>query len=142
VAEYRLHGASMSRNAAVMLTSTMEVLRAQRPYLGRRPSYARAYEQGLRSWQGHYGEQLIEQLARQLRTPRRWVQAGSMMAVLARYYPRGLAAHVARAILDRPARRPQARVRRRPPDRSPAVSANADRATAEVRERELEKRFV
>ena len=31
VAEYRLHGASMSRNASLMLTSTMEVLRAQRP---------------------------------------------------------------------------------------------------------------
>ena len=33
VADYRLHSASMSRNAALMLTSTMEVLRAQRPYV-------------------------------------------------------------------------------------------------------------
>jgi glycosyltransferase involved in cell wall biosynthesis len=101
VAEYRLHGASMSRNASLMLTSTMQVLRAQRPYVARRRSYERAFEQGRRSWQGYYGEQLIEQIAEQARNPRRWVQVGAMVAVLARYYPRGLAARVARTVLQR-----------------------------------------
>jgi glycosyltransferase involved in cell wall biosynthesis len=99
VAEYRLHGASMSRNASLMLTSTMEVLRAQRPYIARRRTYKRAFEQGRRSWQGYYGEQLIEQIAQQARDPRRWVAVGAMVAVLARYYPRGLAAQLARTML-------------------------------------------
>lgn len=101
VAEYRLHGASMSRNASLMLVSTMEVLRAQRPYVMRRRSYRRAYEQARRSWRAHYGEQLIEQLARQARNPRRWLEAGAIIAVLARYYPGGLAARVARKLLPR-----------------------------------------
>jgi glycosyltransferase involved in cell wall biosynthesis len=111
VADYRLHGASMSRNAARMLRSTMDVLDAQRPYIRDRGRYRRAFEQGQRSWQGHYGEQLIEQLATQLRKPERWIQAGTMLAVLARYYPRGLAFHVVRTVwqtLSRP-RSPGAR---------------------------------
>jgi glycosyltransferase involved in cell wall biosynthesis len=145
VAEYRLHGASMSRNAAVMLTSTMEVLRAQRPYVARRRAYARAYEEGRRSWQGFYGEQLVEQLSRQVRNPRRWIEAGSMMAVLARYYPRGLAAHMARAVLDRPSRRPPRRVRRMVSEGTSGSSANTpanrDRAAAPVPQPELEKRW-
>jgi hypothetical protein len=138
VAEYRLHRGSMSRNAAVMLTSTMEVLRAQRPYVSRRRAYARAYEQGRRSWQGHYGEQLIEQLSRQLRRPHRWIEAGSMMAVLARYYPRGLAAHMARAVLDSPSRRRRG-VRRITSEGSAGTPANRDSAAAPVSQRELEK---
>jgi glycosyltransferase involved in cell wall biosynthesis len=141
VAEYRLHGASMSRNAAVMLTSTMEVVRAQRPYVARRRAYARAYEQGRRAWQGFYGEQLVEQLSRQLRNPRRWIEAGSTVAVLARYYPRGLAAHAARAIVDRPSRGPR-RVRRMASEGSSAnTPAKRDRAAAPVPQPELEKHW-
>jgi glycosyltransferase involved in cell wall biosynthesis len=146
VADYRLHRGSMSRNAAVMLSSTLEVLRAQRPYVTRRRAYAHAYEQGRRSWQGHYGEQLVEQLSRQLRDPRRWIEAGSIMAVLARYYPRGLAARAARAILDRPPRRPLRRVRRIASEESSGsplgTPANRDRAAAAVPQPELEKRLV
>jgi glycosyltransferase involved in cell wall biosynthesis len=139
VAEYRLHGASMSRNAAVMLSSTMEVLRAQRPYVARRRAYARVYKQARRSWQGYYGEQLVEQFSRETRNPRRWIQAGSMAAVLARYYPRGLAAHAVRAILERPHRRPAPRVRGPASEESSAgTSSNLDRATAAVPQRELE----
>jgi glycosyltransferase involved in cell wall biosynthesis len=115
VADYRLHGASMSRNASLMLTSTMQVLRAQRPYVSRRRSYERAFEQGRRSWQGYYGEQLIEQMTQQARNPRRWVQVGAMVAVLARYYPRGLAARLARTLLQRNDR-PRPRSGRKGPD--------------------------
>jgi glycosyltransferase involved in cell wall biosynthesis len=143
VAEYRLHGASMSRNAAVMLSSTMEVLRAQRPYVARRRAYARAYEQGRRSWQGYYGEQLVEQFSRQARNPRRWIEAGSMVALLARYYPRGLAAHAVRAILNRAQRRPAPRVRPSTSAESPAgTSVTRDRAAAPVSKGELEKHVV
>jgi glycosyltransferase involved in cell wall biosynthesis len=111
VADYRLHGASMSRNASAMLTSTLDVLRAQLPYLRGRRSYLRAYEQGRRSWQGHYGEQLIEQISHDLRNPRRWIEVGAMVAVVARYYPRGLAAHAVRAFFDTPGHRAQRRRR-------------------------------
>jgi glycosyltransferase involved in cell wall biosynthesis len=143
VAEYRLHGASMSRNAAVMLSSTMEALRAQRPYAATRRTYARAYEQGRRSWQGYYGEQLLEQLSRHARHPRRWPQAGAMVAVLARYYPRGLAAHAVRAVLDRPQRRQARPVRRTASEESAAgTQAKRDRAAPTVPQRELEKHVV
>jgi glycosyltransferase involved in cell wall biosynthesis len=101
VADYRLHSASMSRNAALMLTSTMEVLRAQRPYVAKRRAYWRAYQQGRRSWQAYYGEQLIEQILQRAGDPRRWIQVGADVAVLARHYPRGLAARLAGTVLHR-----------------------------------------
>jgi hypothetical protein len=142
VAEYRLHGASMSRDAALMLTCTMHVLRAQVPYVTRHRAYARAFEQGRRSWQGYYGEQLVEQLSRRLRNPRRWKEAGSMMAVLARYYPRGLAAHVARVVLDRPSRRPASLSRRigRSRGAEPGTPSHRDRSAAPVPKRENDGR--
>jgi len=110
VAEYRLHRGSMSSNASLMLASTMEVLRAQRPYLARRRAYARAYDQGRRSWQSHYGEQLLRQIEEQGHDRRRWREVGAMHAVLARYHPRGLAGHLARRVLHgSERRRPTAR---------------------------------
>src|SRR5215207_2556368 len=72
VAEYRMHGASMSSNASLMLASTMGVLRAQQPYLARRRAYARAYAQGRRTWRFHYGEQLLRQIEEQGHDLRRW----------------------------------------------------------------------
>jgi glycosyltransferase involved in cell wall biosynthesis len=106
VAEYRLHRASMSSNASLMLASTMDVLRAQQPYLARHRAYARAYDQGRRTWQFHYGEQLLRQMEQQAHGRRRWREVAATIAVLARYYPRGLARHLARRVLpggDRPA---------------------------------------
>jgi glycosyltransferase involved in cell wall biosynthesis len=106
VAEYRLHGASMSSNASLMLSSTMDVLRAQQPYLARHRAYARAHDQGRRTWQFHYGEQLLRQMEQQAHGRRRWREVAATIAVLARYYPRGLARHLARRVLpggDRPA---------------------------------------
>jgi len=115
----------MSRNASLMLTSTMQVLRAQRPYVSQRRSYERAFQQGRRSWQGYYGEQLIEQIAEQARHPRRWVQVGAMVAVLARYYPRGLAARLARTLLQRNDR-PRPRSGRQSPDVDEVPRRRAD----------------
>jgi glycosyltransferase involved in cell wall biosynthesis len=128
VAEYRMHGASMSSNASLMLASTMEVLRAQRPYLARRRAYARAYAQGRRTWRFHYGEQLLRQIEEQAHDRRRWRDVAAMIAVLARHYPRGLAGHIARRVLPgrdhprgrhpsgRPRRGPAAKTLRRPVD--------------------------
>jgi glycosyltransferase involved in cell wall biosynthesis len=100
VAEYRVHRASMSRNASVMLMATMEVLRNQRPYVAGHGVYARAYDQGQRFWRAHYGEQLLTEIAQEASRFRGWRESGAMLALLARYYPRGLAAHVARTLLD------------------------------------------
>ena len=102
VAEYRLHGASMSRNASLMLTSPRWKCCGPSG-----PSSA-----GARSYDGHsnrvdgrgratYGEQLIEQMAQQMRNPRRWVQvgrdAGGTGALLpARAWRRTLAARCCR----------------------------------------------
>jgi glycosyltransferase involved in cell wall biosynthesis len=105
VAEYRVHAGSMSRDASVMLTGTMKVLRAQRPYVAEHEAYARAYDQGRRFWQTFYGEQLLEQIAQQTSPRRRWLEIAAMIGVVARYYPRGLAAHVARTLLQRVKRR-------------------------------------
>jgi len=132
VAEYRLHRGNMSRNAALMLTSTMEVLRAQIPYVSRRREYQRAYDQGRRSWQSHYGEQLLAQVAQKARNPRQWGQVGVLISVLARYYPRGLAAHMARTVLhtgDRPRRRRHGRMAGVRRDAPPSVESEPGVAT-------------
>jgi glycosyltransferase involved in cell wall biosynthesis len=135
VAEYRLHRGSMSSNASLMLASTMDVLRAQRPYLARRRAYARAYHQGRRSWQSHYGEQLLRQIEEQSHDRRRWREVAAMLAVLARYHPRGLAAHLARRVLhgsDR--RRPTARraaAKTRPPSGDGGTTATQNVGQAE-----------
>ena len=132
VADYRLHGASMSRNASLMLTSTMEVLRAQRPYVTGHPTYQRAYEQGRRSWQAYYGEQLIEQIVQQAAQsapldPARRESRGASAVLPPRYGspPR----HDAAAQAWRRRRRRSARpagTRRDPP----AASSESDRAAS------------
>jgi glycosyltransferase involved in cell wall biosynthesis len=130
VADYRLHGASMSSNAALMLASTMEVLRAQRPYVARRLAYARAYEQGRRSWQSHYGEQLLRELTEAAQDAGGWQQVGARLAVLARYYPRGLAAHLARRVLHGRVH-PRGRARRRDVPVVPPSAGNAGPGSAQ-----------
>jgi glycosyltransferase involved in cell wall biosynthesis len=107
VAEYRLHGASMSRNPAVMFTSTMSVLRAQRSNL--EPRHRAAYRKGLRAWRRWYGEQLIEQTTRYAHRPRRWRPLLAAMAILVRHYPAGVLAHLGRRVrrVTRRGERPQ-----------------------------------
>jgi hypothetical protein len=122
VAEYRLHKASMSSNAALMLASTMKVLRAQRPYVAQRSAYARAYDQGRRSWQSNYGEQLLEQIVEQSHDPRRWRDVAVRLAVLARYYPRGLARHLGRRVTA-----PGTAAGEGPPQRRPGTTAPSGR---------------
>jgi glycosyltransferase involved in cell wall biosynthesis len=131
VAEYRLHRASMSSDASLMLASTMAVLRAQRPYLTRRRAYSRAYDQGRRSWQAHYGQQLLRRIDEQAADPRRWRDVGATMAVLARYYPRGLARHLARRVLHGGDRR-RAPVRRSDAPEPPPRPEDGGRAARRV----------
>jgi glycosyltransferase involved in cell wall biosynthesis len=95
VAEYRVHGAGMSRNAATMLTTTLRVLRRQRRYVRNDAELRTAYRAGRRFWREYYGDPL----ARQVRTGfanREWGMALRGVGVLARHHPRGLLALFAR----------------------------------------------
>jgi starch synthase len=100
VAEYRQHGTSMNQNPALMLESTLRVLRSQRQYLkdgGRREE---ALAIGMRGMQADYGVPLVENTRDALRV-RAWGRALGDMLTLARYYPRGLALLLSRRSLDR-----------------------------------------
>jgi glycosyltransferase involved in cell wall biosynthesis len=90
VAEYRLHGSNMSRDAEVMLRAAVAVLRSQRKHVRERKEYRKAYRAGLRSTREFYGDQVVID-ARLHLSERRWRQAISSIAALVRYYQRGLA---------------------------------------------------
>jgi glycosyltransferase involved in cell wall biosynthesis len=90
VADYRMHRASLSRRTPVMLSATMTVLRAQRPYIARHPQYALAYREGVRMWRAYYGQLLVEDVRRMVKRPGQWRNLASSLALLARYYPQGL----------------------------------------------------
>ncbi len=90
LAEYRIHSDNMSRNAQVMLTTTLSVLRAQAPYVRRHPRRLLAFLQGTRNWRRQYGRQLAYELARSLSL----AQVPNLrrkLLLLLNYYPSGLA---------------------------------------------------
>jgi glycosyltransferase involved in cell wall biosynthesis len=99
VAEYRLHGASMSNNAEVMLPATIAALRAQRKR-ARRKEAKEAYRYGKRFARRYYGRQLVEE-ARVHLSEHRWRSVLRSVAVLARYHPGGLASLVRPRFLGR-----------------------------------------
>jgi glycosyltransferase involved in cell wall biosynthesis len=90
VAEYRQHDLSMNQDPALMLKSTVAVLRSQRRYIGHDERRRMAYDVGLRSMQADYGVPLAEEIRGTLRG-RAWKRAIGGILILARYYPRGLA---------------------------------------------------
>lgn len=65
---YRRHSASMSRDPALMLRTTAEVLRRERKHAPR--SMRAAIKRGRQAWQAWYGEQLSERLLRDVRAGR------------------------------------------------------------------------
>jgi glycosyltransferase involved in cell wall biosynthesis len=87
VAEYRQHGANMTRNAALMLGSEMTVLRRQRKYVWRGRQY-KAYKAGVRHSIEYFGEPLVEEVQGHMRE-RQWLWAMRGLLVLLRYHPRG-----------------------------------------------------
>jgi glycosyltransferase involved in cell wall biosynthesis len=90
VAEYRQHGANMTRNAALMLKGTLAVHRSQRKYVKKDRQYKEAYKAGQRFWHGWYGDPLVEQVRAQVQEGE-WGRAVRGMRILLRYYPQGLA---------------------------------------------------
>src|ERR671910_3084201 len=90
VAEYRQHGASMTRNLPRMLSHSVEVLRSQREQVKGRKDYEEARKDGLRWDRGKYGDPLVEEVRAQLKEGE-WGRALGGLLVLVRYYPQGLA---------------------------------------------------
>src|SRR5215208_1861403 len=67
VADYRQHGTSMNQNPALMLKSTVAVLRSQRRYLEDGGQREEAYDIGMSSMQADYGVPLAEDIRGALR---------------------------------------------------------------------------
>ena len=98
VAEYRRYehaGSSLSRNAARMLSSTTQVLRAQRPFARGNAFYEAQLAEGIRFFQDYYGGQLVDEVRSRLHA-HDWRGAMQGAAVLVRYYPRGIAERIVR----------------------------------------------
>jgi glycosyltransferase involved in cell wall biosynthesis len=100
VAEYRQHGTSMNQKPALMLKSTMTVLRSQQRYLGDDKRREEALNIGMRSMQADYGVPLAKDIRSAWRRRSLGRALGDIL-ILARYYPRGLALLFSRRRLDR-----------------------------------------
>ncbi len=89
VADYRWHGANMTADPALMLRSTVSVLRAQKRHVEGNKRYEEAYNEGIRLFREHNGMNLAREVRSHVRRrdPRRALRGA---LVLARYYPRGL----------------------------------------------------
>lgn len=98
VAEYRQHGASMSRKSVLMLRTVLAVLGAQWDHLRADPQLRRDYRDGVRSWREYYGEQLAHEVRLRVRSRSGGVEVIRNIALLLRHYPRGLAGHVTRKL--------------------------------------------
>ena len=96
VAEYRWHNGNMSRDNALMLRSALGVLGRQWRHVRGHRSHEDAYREGVAFWQRLFGESLLDDVATRVDTGAAWGTTVRMLAVLLRYYPRGLARRVAR----------------------------------------------
>jgi glycosyltransferase involved in cell wall biosynthesis len=89
VADYRWHGSNMTADPALMLRSTVSVLRGQRQLVEGNKRYEQALEEGIKLFREHNGVNLAKVIRSHIgrRDPG---QALRGALVLARYYPRGL----------------------------------------------------
>jgi glycosyltransferase involved in cell wall biosynthesis len=89
VAEYRIHESNMSRNAELMLITTLRVLRSQAPYARNDFRRLSAFLEGLRNWRKQYGRRLTSELAHSSSSlPAK--QLRRKLWLLADHYPQGL----------------------------------------------------
>jgi glycosyltransferase involved in cell wall biosynthesis len=89
VAEYRIHDTNASRNAELMLSMTLRVLKSQARYVGLNIRRLIAFQQGFRCWRRQYGRQLASELARSFSKLPREDRARKLW-LLANQYPQGL----------------------------------------------------
>ena len=96
VADYRQHSGNMSSDHALMLRTSISVLRSQWTYVKGNQDYEKAFKDGIGHWREYFGEQLVKQLRNWARS-RQWKELVRGILVLLRYHPR----RVARIILNR-----------------------------------------
>jgi glycosyltransferase involved in cell wall biosynthesis len=89
VAEYRMHQANVSHNSALMLATTLQVLKSQQRFVRGNARRLFAFLAGIRTWRKQYGRQLASELARSYRT----LQVDDLrrkLLLLVMHYPQGL----------------------------------------------------
>lgn len=101
VAEYRRHANNMSRNAGLMLTTVLQVLRSQRRLL-KNDDEVRAYREGLKNWRALYGRAAARQCWQRATQPGNRVLALRGLLSLLRDAPAELPA-IASEFLFKPA---------------------------------------
>jgi hypothetical protein len=101
IVEYRQHNTNISGNPKGMLKSISTILDLQRKYFIGNTEYQRAYADGKKLVRQYYGEMLLDQIGRQVRTPHKLRDGLEGLFVLMRHYPRGLAHRVSKKILHR-----------------------------------------
>jgi glycosyltransferase involved in cell wall biosynthesis len=89
VAEYRMHQTNTSRNSALMLTMTVDVLRRQARHVRYDAPRLFAFVEGLRTWRRQYGRQLASELAHSFSTATTQ-DLGRKLLLLLNHYPQGL----------------------------------------------------
>ena len=92
VAEYRIHGANVSRKIGSMFISTLNTLQKQWGYVKSDPQLQEAYRSGQRGLREFYGELLINKLRLEVRSGD-WKNATASLAILCRRYPGGVIKH-------------------------------------------------
>jgi hypothetical protein len=98
VADYRQHGASLSRNIAAMSDSMLSVLQAQVAYVSGNPEYEEALRRGMRRWRRGYYTELLVSRARQNAREGHWSLVTRDALSLVRANPRMLLENVLRKV--------------------------------------------
>jgi glycosyltransferase involved in cell wall biosynthesis len=111
VADYRQHQTSMSKNPVLMLESTLAVLRHQRAAARRSPDTWSAWRHGMRHWRDWYGEHLVQQFRRAIRTRGGISNAAWCAYHLLRLHPRMAACQLLRKLRNSIHRHPSTRER-------------------------------
>jgi hypothetical protein len=98
IAEYRLHGENMTRNAARMLKVVRTVLARHTPTAEPSRELRIAYAEGVRHWSGLWGARVERSLIEELKGRRRPSVLASLMATGLRYDP-NFAGRLSRRVL-------------------------------------------
>lgn len=98
VAEYRQHGGNMSSNYALMIRSSLSVLRSQWQFVRDDEELERAYREGIRAWRDYYGGELIRQVKTCIGL-RDWRNALLGSLALLRHHPQSFTRRAAPALI-------------------------------------------
>jgi hypothetical protein len=91
VAEYRRrHGANMTGNPALILSTSVTVHRSQHKHTRGHKQYEEAHKAGMKRRQWTHGDRLVSEVKARVRE-RDWRRALRGTLVLLRFYPRGIA---------------------------------------------------